>query len=234
MASSDSPADPLDRKYAVSSEKPRHPLLARFFRHYLRDEDSAGYIKSVSERYSRATLERLAERGSTGTRRAAVMAIGFLGDFGSNTVLGRALLDSDRGVRVLAEAGIRELWCRDGDPRQCHWLRKLIRLNGAGQFESVVHQASCLLDEAPTFAEAWNQRAMAWFYLENYASSVDDCRQALALNPYHFEAAVGMGQALLELNQPREALECFRQALRLNPDLEGIRARVRTLRRILD
>jgi tetratricopeptide (TPR) repeat protein len=209
-------------------------MLARFFRHYLRDEDSASFIRSVSQCYTRATLERLASRGGAGTRRAAVMALGFLGDFRSNGVLGRALRDSDRGVRVLAEAGIRELWCRDGDARQVHWLRKLIRLNAAGQFETVVHQSSSLLDEAPTFAEAWNQRAMAWFYLENYARSADDCRQALVLNPYQFEAAVGRGQALLELNEPREALDCFRQALRLNPDLEGIRARVRTLRRILD
>lgn len=218
----------------MSTEKSRPPILIKFFRDYLRDEDAAQFIQAVSEHYSPATLERLAVDGSAVTRRAAILAVGYLGGFESNRVLGRALSDEDRGVRVLAESGIRELWCRDGDSRQSQWLRKLIRLNAAGRHSDVVEQASRLLEEAPTFAEAWNQRAMAWFRLRNFEASVEDSRRALELNPFHFEAAVGMGQGLLEMDQPRAALDCFRRALVLNPNLESVRARVRSLRRILD
>ncbi|MCO6456857.1 MAG: tetratricopeptide repeat protein [Pirellulaceae bacterium] len=218
----------------MSNATSRPPLLVKYFGRYLSDEDAAGFIRAVSEQYALATLERLAAGGSAVTRRAAVLAIGYLGNFENNAVLGRALRDDDRGVRVLAESGIRELWVRDGDPRQRQWLRQLIRLNAAGQFGDVVEQSTRLLEEAPTFAEAWNQRAMARFYLEQYSGSVEDCRRALSLNPYHFEAAVGMGQGLIELNEPRQALDCFHRALKVNPDLEGIRAHVRSLRRILD
>lgn len=225
---------PATSEQNVSIENSRPPRLVKFFGEYLRDQDAAGFIQAVSLHYSPATLERLAVDGTTITRRAAILAAGYLGGFESNRVLGQALSDEDRGVRVLAETGIRELWCRDGDPRQCHWLRKLMRLNAAGRYMTVIEQATRLLDEAPSFAEAWNQRAMAWFSLQDFEASVEDCRRTLELNAYHFEAAVGMGQGLLELDQPRAALDCFHRALDVNPDLEGVRARIRNLRRILD
>ena len=43
------------------------------------------------------------------------MALGFVGDFSQNAALGRALHDRDRGVRLLADNGIRQLWRRDGE-----------------------------------------------------------------------------------------------------------------------
>ena len=218
----------------MTTHAERNPRLVKLFGDYLRDEDVAGFIQAVSQHYSPATLDRLAAAGSPVTRRAAVLAVGYLGGFESNRVLGTALNDEDRGVRVLAETGIRELWCRDGDPRQCHWLRKLMRLNAAGQFDTVIEQSGRLLEEAPSFAEAWNQRAIARFSLELYEASIEDCKQALELNPFHFEAAVGMGQGLLELDQPRAALDSFRHALQLNPNLDGVRARIHSLRQLLD
>ena len=72
---------------------------------------------------------------------------------------------------------------------------------------------------------------MAQFSLGRFADAIRDCRQALEINPYHFVAATSMGHAYLELENPVSALECFRRALRLNPDLEGVRARVAQLTR---
>ena len=40
--------------------------------------------------------------------------------------------------------------------------------------------------------------------------------------------------AYLELQNPVSALECFRRALRLNPDLEGVRVQVTRLTRIVE
>jgi predicted O-methyltransferase YrrM len=41
-------------------------------------------------------------------RRAAILALGALGDYTSNTAMGRALQDADRGVRILADNAIRQ------------------------------------------------------------------------------------------------------------------------------
>ncbi len=56
----------------------------------------------------------------------------------------------------------------------------------------------------------------------------------VATNPYHFIAAVGMGRAYLEMGNPVSALESFRRALRLNPDLEGVRVQADRLAKLVE
>jgi cytochrome c-type biogenesis protein CcmH/NrfG len=43
-----------------------------------------------------------------------------------------------------------------------------------------------------------------------------------------------MGRAYLELDNPISALQSFRRALRLNPDLEGVRVQVVRLARLVE
>jgi tetratricopeptide (TPR) repeat protein len=161
------------------------------------------------------------------------LALGQVGRYESNAALGRALADHDRGVRTLAEDGIRSLWCRAGNESQRQRLGTIIRLNAKKQYHSAATKASDLLREAPWFAEVWNQRAVAHFGLTHYVESIGDCREALEINPYHFAAATGMGQCYVQLGNAASALECFRRALRINPGLEGVRANVRQLERTL-
>ena len=60
------------------------------------------------------------------------------------------------------------------------------------------------------------------------------CHQALEINAYHFAAAAGMGQAQLQLGDQSSALESFRRALRLNPDLEAVRVQITRLSRRIE
>lgn len=211
----------------------RQPSLESLYQRYLTDHDSARFIKGVAASYLTGTLERLAEYGQRHTRRAATMALGFLGDYSSNSVMGRRLRDADRGVRILAENGIRELWYRDGSEGQRQALLVILRLNNARQWLPAERQATDLLEAAPRFAEAWHQRAVAGLQRRRFADAVEDCRQTLELNPDHFGAAVGMGQCYLEMNKPLAALDCFRRALRLCPGLEEVRAHVSYIERAL-
>jgi tetratricopeptide (TPR) repeat protein len=215
----------------VKKKPHRDALLKTYYQRYLSDQNSAALIKRISQRYTIGTLERLAEMAPRVTRRAAVLALGFVAGYESNAVLGRALTDRDRGVRTLAENGIRALWCRAGNDAQRQQLAIVIRTNAAGQYDEATVRATELIEEAPWFAEAWNQRAIANFGAKRFAESVRDCHQALEINPYHFGAAAGMGQCYLQLGNPGSALECFRRALRLNGDLEGVRASVVRLER---
>ncbi len=194
------------------SNHTRGPLLHQIYRAYLVDQDAALYSDKVRRRYSIGTLERLAACGDRMARRAAVLAISQLGDYSSNAVLGRALHDYDRGVRMLAENGIRSLWCRVGDPSQRHCLQEVIELNTARRFDSAVRRASKLITNAPWLAEVWNQRALALFSQRKYSESIRDCHQALEINPYHFGAATGMAQCHLQLGNRPAALQCFRRA----------------------
>ena len=218
----------------MSIGSPANPLVNEIYARYLADENTAAFISAVSQRYLIGTLERLAEYGAVVTRRAATLALSYVATYESNTVLGRALHDSDRCVRLIAENGIRELWERDGSLDHQERLKVMIRLNASQQFESAAAAATELIEEAPWFAEAWNQRAIAFFHIDRYEESANDCHQTLELNPYHFGAAVGMAHCYLELDDVFAALESFRRSLKLNPDMEEIRAQVEHLERMLE
>jgi tetratricopeptide (TPR) repeat protein len=212
----------------------RRNVLETLYHRYLRTENTAGFVKAVGERYTLGTLERLAIGGKQVVRRAATMAVGFLGDYRQNAILGRALADSDRGVRLLADSGIRQLWRRDGNRRQQELLARLCRLNQNDEYAQAIRSATELIDEAAHFAEAWNQRAVAYFAQRQFEDAANDCHQTLELNPYHFGALVGMGHCYLQLDEPVAALENFRRALAINPDLEDVRGRIELLERTLE
>lgn len=207
------------------------PRIVAVYGKYLDDQDSATFVKEVAKHYTCASLERLSVIGDSSARRAAILALGFMGDYTSNSIVGRALNDRDRGVRTIAENGIRELWCRVGSREQRLTLRNLVRLNKSKQYEEAIRVATKLIHESPWIAEAWCQRGTAHYHLGQYDSAIRNCHQALEINPYHFTAAAGMGQCYLYQENPVAALDSFRRALRLNPNMEEVRAHVIKLQR---
>lgn len=210
------------------------PLLDRLYLRYLDDEDSAAFIRDVCQHYLITTLERLALCGTRLTRRGAALALGFAAGYDSTPVLGQVLRDRDRVVRILAENALRDLWCRDGSDAQRQQLGIILRLNNTFRYLEALDVATQLIDEAPRFAEVWNQRAIAHFQLRHYEDAANDCQQTLELNTYHFGAAVGMAHCYLETGEAFAALECFRRAVELNPNLDSVRGQIEFLERALE
>lgn len=210
------------------------PLLLELYQKYLDRQDSAAFMRGLWGTYTTGTLERLAQNPRREVRRGAVLALGFIGDYSVNHTLGRALLDDDRMVRTMADNGIRAIWERDGADADRQALAVVIRLNSAQLFRQAATRATELIEAAPWFAEAWYQRAIAYAASNRLVDAIRDCHQALEINPYHFVAATSMGQAYLQLDNQVSALECFRRALRLNPGLEGVRAQVIRLTRLVE
>jgi tetratricopeptide (TPR) repeat protein len=220
---------------AVSTNQPiRTPRILDLYEKYLDNQDSVAFVNEVSLHYTQGTLQRLTLSGMREIRRAAVLALGFIGDYQSNHTLGRALLDDDRTVRTLAENGVRSVWSRMGSEKERQEIAIITRLNAAQQYKEVIRRATKLTESSPWFSEAWHQRGAAFFALGRFADAIRDCHEALEINPYHFVAATCMGQAYLELENPVSALESFRRALRLNPDLEGVRVQVVKLTRMVE
>jgi tetratricopeptide (TPR) repeat protein len=86
-----------------------------------------------------------------------------------------------------------------------------------------------LIGRAANFAEAYNQRAIAYFVQGQFQESADDCERVLERNPYHFGALGGLAQCQLALGRRPEALKTLRRALRLQPYSEGLRDLVASL-----
>ncbi|HTU25337.1 MAG TPA: tetratricopeptide repeat protein [Pirellulales bacterium] len=213
---------------------PRVPLINDFYHQYLIDQKTTTFIRSVSKHYTLGTLERLAHHSARVTRRAAVLAVGLIGGYESNATLGRALCDMDRGVRMIADSNIRLLWTRWGTSSQRRRLNAIVRMNAAQRHHEAVRLATQLIAAVEELPETWHQRAVAHFNLGNFELAIDDCRQALERNPYHFVAAATIGQAQLRLGDRRAALDSFRWAMRLNPGLETARVQVQHLERTLN
>ena len=218
----------------MSENAIRYPILTKFYQRFLSEENSACFIKNVSDNYMIGTLQRLYSSGDRNTRRAAILAIGFLGDFSLNETIGGALSDSDRAVRLLAEHNIRQIWQRQGSPSEQTQLHRLIGLNSSKNSNEAIKLATNLISFNDGLGEAWNQRAIAFSAAGDYPSSVNDCREALNCNRFHFPAAVGMGQSYLQLDDAFNALDCFRLAIGINPDLECLRGQIRKLENMLE
>lgn len=74
-----------------------------------------------------------------------------------------------------------------------------------------------LIEYAPDYAEAWNQRAFAKFRLEDLEGSLADIEQTLALEPHHFGALSGKYQILMQQGRPEQALKTLRRLIEIHP-----------------
>jgi tetratricopeptide (TPR) repeat protein len=211
------------------SEPHTASLLVDYFETFLRDQDVEQFRLLVSTRYTEGTLCRLAESGHTQARRAAILALGVCGTYQSNASVARGLRDSDLTVRRLAGDALWSIWFRADTPENNKLLEQVTLLLGRQRAEEAIELATKLIERAPKFAEAYNKRATARFFLQRYEESLADCRRVLELNPYHFGALSGMAMCQLELGLKADALKTYQRALKLQPYDEALRERVSAL-----
>lgn len=192
------------------------------------------FKRAVDARYNEGTLQRLARWDGTEVRQAAVLALGLVGTMKANGPLATCLHDDDTTVRRLAGEALWSIWFRADAPENNAELQRVILLKaeevGA---EIILGDFEALLRKAPRFAEVYNQRGIFHFKCGNYPRAAADCDRALRLNPCHFGAASGLGQCFMKQKKLRAALRGFRRALRINPNLDGVRQTIASIERLL-
>jgi tetratricopeptide (TPR) repeat protein len=203
--------------------------LVLAYEQLLRGRDLEGFQRSIDSRYTEASLTRIASTGDVLARRAAVLSLGVSGSFGSNAAVARRLKDPDATVRRLASEALWSIWCRADTPVNNTALEAVQALIERGQLDEAIREADRLIKSAPGFAEAYNQRAIAYCFSGRLAESAADCKRVLELNPYHFGALSGLGQCQLGLDLRAEAIRTFRRALALQPYSDGLRATIAEL-----
>ena len=205
-------------------------VLIDYYETFLRDQDVEHFRRQVAARYTEGTLGRVVDSGGITARRAAVLALGLLGTYeSSNSVVARALGDSDPTVRELASNALWAIWFRADTPENNATLEQVRDLLRQERCDDAIELAAKLIKRAPAFAEAYNQRAIAHFILGHFDESASDCRKVLELNPHHFGALGGLAQCQVRLNQRVEAIKTLRRALKLQPFSEGLREAIAAL-----
>jgi len=78
-----------------------------------------------------------------------------------------------------------------------------------------------LLD--PTYVEGWNKRATVFFMADDYGKSLGDLERVLAIEPRHFGALSGLGTIMRSVGENERAIEAYRRALEIDPNLDAVR-----------
>ena len=138
-----------------------------------------------------------------------------------------------RGARAI-ERELKARWAHSGSPSADLLLKRTDQAMEAHDFDTARQIAQKLTDVAPNFAEAWHRRATLATHKDDYQDALSSLRHALVLQPKNFEALAELGQILEEYNDKPRALEAYRQAMALDPFIDGIKDRIRELTKAVE
>lgn len=166
-------------------------------------------------------------------RAGACAVLGELGTPADLPPLMAALYDPDARVRQAAEGAIWQVWGRSGDqPTDLLFERGVAQMQ-SGELPAAVETFSRVIGMNPDFAEGWNKRATVYFLLGEDDLSLNDCAEVLKRNPQHFGVLSGYGQIYIRKGDLERALDYFRRALTINPNMEGVRSSIELIEKIL-
>ncbi len=132
------------------------------------------------------------------------------------------------------ETLIWSVWLETGDAELDALMRYGMFLMRNGNLQEAAAAFDRIVETAPDVAEGWNKRATVLYLMGRFDASLADCMKVLELEPRHFGALSGLGLIHVALDDAESALHWFREALRHNPHMPGVRARVDDLARSVE
>ena len=192
--------------------------------------DDAKLKQLLNANYSEADLVTYLHSKDALLGRAAGAALRLIGTPEVIPALVDALKNDDPGTRYNAEYALWEIWSHSGDDAVDAMLKDGKNLLKNEAYQQAVERFTTVIEAAPSFAEGYNQRAIAYFMLEEWSKAIRDCKQTISLNPDHFGAFAGMGHVYVRLGKIDEAIAAYQQALVINPNLISIAEAILRLR----
>lgn len=214
------PSNPAPTLWAVAASQPiDSTAFVSAVKPLLEARDTPGLIALLKGRWSAHQLVSLLNHPQCDVRKVSALALSLVGCRRCLPELSLKLKDPDPMVNQMAEHAMWSIWFRLGPPEANCEVHRGVQAMERRDYESAVTHFSRAIDLAPEFAEAWNQRATAYYLMERFEESACDARRAVELNPDHFGAWSGLGHCYANLNRLREASAAYRRALKINPNL---------------
>jgi tetratricopeptide (TPR) repeat protein len=199
----------------------------------LEDGDAAQLASDLMARWTLRDLCGLMTHASVDVRRVASVALGLVGNASNQGCLARALHDEDEQVREMAEHALWSIWFRSGRPEANDAFQEGLDALGREEYADAVEHFEAAVERDPQFAEAHNQLAICHSLRGEHQQSLRASQRALCLVPVHFGAMAGLGHGYAHLGRLNEALDCYRQAVQINPRLTEIARAVHQLEKKL-
>jgi tetratricopeptide (TPR) repeat protein len=178
---------------------------------------------------SRAAALKALEDANARFRLAGVVYFGRNGLAADGPLLVKRLSDENPIVRDIAGHAVWLVWGRSGDAETDRLLESGIAEMNARRYPRAIEIFTAVIERTPDFAEGWNKRATAYFLAGDMRKSLADCDEVMKRNPQHFGALSGYGQIYVRLEEHEKAIEYFRRALAVNPNLTDLETVIRAL-----
>jgi tetratricopeptide (TPR) repeat protein len=166
-------------------------------------------------------------------RAEAVVWVANHGGMDDTALLLKRLRDESLFVRDYAEQGLWLLWSRSGDHDIDVIMARGVDEMQSGRYAEAVAAFSEVIGRQPEFAEGWNKRATVYYLAGEYRKSIADCDEVLKRNAQHFGALSGLGQIHFALGEYETALEWWRRALDVNPNMLGVELNIKRTETLL-
>ncbi len=197
----------------------------------LQSGDAERLAAAVRVRWTPRQVQRLLRHDEVDVRRVAAISLGLIGDDTSIQPLARTLRDADPQVSEMAEHGLWSIWFRLGSAEALEPFQRGLEALSDEQYATAVELFTQANAIDPTFAEPYNQAAIAHYFLGDYRQSLHCACDAVRRMSVHFGAIAGMGHCYAQLGNLDLALRCYRHTLCLNPHIHMIRHAIVRLER---
>ena len=128
-----------------------------------------------------------------------------------------------------AEQKIWEIWAQSDSVTADVLLNQAVAAMNAGDNRASFGILNQVIATYPEYAEAWNKRATLNFMIGRYYDSLADIEKVLELEPRHFGALSGRGMIYQTQEKWGPALEAYREALKINPNLASVKEAIKQL-----
>ena len=136
--------------------------------------------------------------------------------------------DNEEDANLVAEE-IMAIWIDSGSASVNLLLRRGTDASAKGKPKLARKMYNHVVDLSPDFAEVWARSARLALTQKDYNRALNESLKTLALEPRHFYTLWTLGNVFEALNRPDDALEAYREANRLYPELKAVKDRLEQL-----
>mmetsp|Transcript_1290 Transcript_1290/g.2580 ORF Transcript_1290/g.2580 Transcript_1290/m.2580 type:complete len:744 (-) Transcript_1290:39-2270(-) len=123
----------------------------------------------------------------------------------------------DMELSTIISESVKEIWKAHLNPDLRWDLDTAVAHLLGGKVSKALKQFSGIVDDDPTYAEAWNKAATCEFMMGNMDASLAAAQKTVEALPTHFQAINGLGLVHFEKKDVPSAIHCFRESIEIDP-----------------